>query len=279
MAHTKKKFFIREMSGGCARFWGRSHIIGAFAAKHAVTRVIATVMVFALAFTFTGCTNSQDTGKETGTEADISTTQESQNLPTEEETTVPDTEESTTEEAQPAEYRLEDYPLYMDKVSQYRDAIISGASYDEELNIAVPQNGEGDYMYALEDIDGNGIPELIFQFTQGETLIDLYSIDQNNNTIVQLVGIFYVDVREWLGIFPDGLIQISGSSGIFSGGTELFQINPDGVSVSFIGGQYTVPNEYNTEATEEYKNYEAYTAALERVKGKSVTFRWHDVIQ
>lgn len=193
--------------------------------------------------------------------------------------------ETTPVEFESAVYALEDYPVYNQKVGEYCSAIFSGA-YSEELyptlntlmlNFYHNFNEDAYFFYALEDIDSNGIPELLIgkDYSPEGTpeIIDLYSI--SNGSIVQYFENPYFGERTYLSILAGGMLQNGGSSSAASGGCSIYQISDDGSSINKIADYtYYFADDNVPPPDGNYMSYEEFEAATSQYQDYSGQIHW-----
>ena len=189
-----------------------------------------------------------------------------------------------------ASYKLEDYPLYIQKVGEYHRAIFSdAAAYSEELYPSLNTHmlnyyhwytEEAYFFYALEDIDRNGTPELLiskgYNPHDGGDIIDLYSI--SGDSLVQYFENPYFGERVYLSVLSGGMLMESGSSGASSGGASVYQISEDGSSINQVANySYYFADDATPPPEGPYMSYEEYSAALEQYAPYEGTFRWASI--
>ena len=185
-----------------------------------------------------------------------------------------------TPEAVPAdEPEGPDYgEAYRSVLDRYRAAEQAGVSdprsaYEYEVSEWMEYyHGVG---YALEDLDGNGIPELMVagidpEYDPGPVLFELYTLE--NGEPVQLL-ISWARSRNYL--LPDGRIYNEGSGGAASSGFVLFRVN--GTALEFLEGwwssnsaDYSGETMYHTtsdEGSPGFGNYDDYDSTMPAREG------------
>ena len=195
------------------------------------------------------------------------------------------TADNSDEGVTSAQFALENYPAYAQKVEEYCTAIFSN-EYSEEsyptlntlmLNYYHRFNEDAWFFYALEDIDSNGTPELLIGKTFSPEgipdIIDLYSL--SGNAIVQYFEYPYFGERTSLSILEGGLLENSGSSSAASGGCAIYQISADGSSISKIADYTYYFADDNVPPPEgEYMSYEEFEAATAQYQPYPKQIQW-----
>ena len=197
-----------------------------------------------------------------------------------------------TREAKAEEYatdfRLEDYPLYVETVNAYRDAVFSSSeTFSEDqyptLNTHMlfyyhTFGEDAVFCYTLMDIDGNGTPELLIGKTleSNTEIIDVYSMALGNRVQYYERPIF--GERSRLTILENSLILESGSTTANMGGSTVYAFSSDGASL-FVLAQYTYyfPEEGMTEPEGPWLTYEEYTEALSKYRPYSGEIPWTEI--
>lgn len=198
-----------------------------------------------------------------------------------EDTTQP--QEDASEDA--AQYVLEDYSAYSQKVAEYHSAVFSDGYSEEQyptlntlmLNYYHNFSEDAWFFYALEDIDSNGTPELLIGKTYSPEgvpeIIDLYSL--SGDAIVQYFENPYFGERTYLSVLDGGLLQNGGSSSAASGGCAIYQISADGSSISKIADYTYYFDDENVPAPDgDYMSYEEYEAATSQYSAYPSVFQW-----
>ena len=181
-------------------------------------------------------------------------------------------------------HALEDYPVYEQKVGEYRSAVFG--DYSEEvyptlnthmLNYYHNFAEEAYFFYALEDIDSNGTPELLIGkgYSADDTpeIIDIYSIC--GDSIVQYFENPYFGERTYLSILAGGLLENGGSSSAASGGCTIYQISADGSCVMEIADYtYYFADDNVPPPDGDYMSYEEFESATAQYQSYPNQIHW-----
>lgn len=131
------------------------------------------------------------------------------------------------------------YEAYQKIIDEYVSAIDAGESYESSspefpnvnaIAMLQKRNYNIDIKYALYDIDGNGIEELLFTNDEKyDCIMDIYTFDRtsanklfNDDTLAE---------RSHLTIYEDGTIYIYGSGGAAYGSATFYKIIDGGYDV------------------------------------------------
>ncbi|MFR5933169.1 MAG: tetratricopeptide repeat protein [Oscillospiraceae bacterium] len=123
---------------------------------------------------------------------------------------------------------------YKQKVEEYRNALtmpqdeferMYWGDYDDasinSYEVYEARVGNYPFFYALYDVDGNGVPELLF--SRGNGVIDIYTTI--GGVMVKLFPNCSFGYRERLHLLDNGLLLTEGSSSAFSGSFEIMHID------------------------------------------------------
>lgn len=131
----------------------------------------------------------------------------------------------------------EAYRSVLDRYRAAKQAGVSDPGSAYEYEVSEWMEYYHDVGYALEDLDGNGIPELMVAgidpvYGEDPVLFEVYSLE--NGEPVQLL-ISWPRSRNYL--LPDGRIYNEGSSGAASSGFVLLKVN--GAALEFLEGWWS----------------------------------------
>ena len=193
-------------------------------------------------------------------------------------------EKESSAETEHEVYILDDYPAYVQKLGEYRDAILS-ADYNSDLYPTLNSrmlhyyhvyDQDVSFCYALEDIDGNGIPELLIgkqSSTNGTPgIIDLYSI--SDGAIIQYFDNPSFGEYIYLSILADGRLFEDFSLDAYSGGFAVHKITENSSSLTEQESYfYYIGDEEHSPPSSEYLDYDEYNAIVNQYEFQT-HFSW-----
>lgn len=128
---------------------------------------------------------------------------------------------------------LDDYPLYLDKINEYKNAmLLSDESFEYEYDngydyssinarIVNYRRQNGEILYALYDIDNDEILELVF--SDSYSIIDVYTI--HNEKLIKIFENCSYGDRSYIHILSDGKILCEGSNGASAASCDVYKID------------------------------------------------------
>ena len=149
-----------------------------------------------------------------------------------EQPSVQSSEPSTQPSEQEPTPSVEDYAQYYAPVLEEYRACSLGNAEDAGMFLEAfiyAENPETDFGYALQDLNGNGIPELILLSKYDPYICAVYSLVDNTP---HLLDSFWT--RYTCDIDVNGILYIHGSGGAFDSYTASYIIAPDGTSLILI---------------------------------------------
>lgn len=193
---------------------------------------IATAIVLSATFLFIGC--GANTPKEAEPDEIVS------------DETVPDVDQEKTPDS-----AAKDTDIYNDILSQYRDMVQNDfyadlrdsdtyeSCFGKDIGFEIRLHKQ-DIYYALYDIDGNGIMELII--AGGENAVsnpsfspwnyDLYGYDGTN--AVHIFPEMEFGYRTNFSLYDHGVIEVSYSSSAAESGVDFYKLSADGFTPELI---------------------------------------------
>ena len=169
----------------------------------------------------------------------------------------------------------EAYRSVLDRYRAAKQAGVSGPGSAYEYEVSEWMEYYHGVGYALKDLDGNGISELMVagidpEYDPGPVLFEVYTME--NGEPVQLV-ISWARSRNYL--LPDGRIYNEGSGGAASSGFVLLRVN--GTAMEFLEGwwssnsaDYSGETMYHTtsdEGSPGFGNYDDYDSTMPAQEG------------
>ena len=153
---------------------------------------------------------------------------------------------------------------YKQKVEEYRTALTMPQDEFERMywddyddasinayEVYEARVGNYPFFYALYDMDGNGVPELLF--SRGNGVVDIYTTIEDD-IMVKLFPNCSFGYRERLYLLDNGMLLTEGSSSAFSGSYEIMYIDPeDGVVEIWDKCYYATLPEYRQDYDSSYQ--------------------------
>lgn len=207
---------------------------------------VAAAMVLSAAFLFAGCSASKP--KENAPDASEKETANTEHSVTENDSTEEQPDNAITGESDVTDTQTEpaeNTDIYNDVLAQYSDMVQNDfyvdlldsdtweSSFGEDIGFEIRAHKQ-DIYYALYDIDGNGMMELII--AGGEYSVsnpdftpwnyDLYGYDGND--VVHIFPEMDFGYRTNFSLYDNGVIEVFYSSSAAESGTDFYKIGADG---------------------------------------------------
>lgn len=155
------------------------------------------------------------------------------------------------------------YAPYDAKINEYYQAMNADENDfygrdDSSINglmVGYARGYEGKIAYSLYDVNGNGVPELVFSDTNN--IIDIYTL--NNGLLIKIFPDCYFGERSRLHILSDGSLLSEGSSGASTSSCEIYTLNSNG-TLTTIEAYY-----YNSNGPDAYMKGYTYISTNEYV--------------